>query len=154
MNKLLVAIILLFVVGWVVYDNKNTAIVDVEKNTPESPLTATTTLETKDNLIIVTSPLPAMVVTSPFVIAGKARGYWFFEASFPIELRDMQGKLLETIIAQAQGDWMTTEFVPFTSNLIFTKPAAPMGAVLVFKKDNPSGIPENDDSFSIPITIQ
>jgi hypothetical protein len=154
MNKLLVAIILLFVIGWVVYDNKSTVIMDVEKNTPEKPLVATTTLQSKDDLIIVTSPLPAMTVMSPFVIAGKARGYWFFEASFPIELRDMKGNLLETIIAQAQGEWMTTEFVPFTANLIFTKPTSPMPAVLVFKKDNPSGMPENDDSFSIPITIQ
>lgn len=153
MNKLLVAIILLFVVGWVVYDNKN-AVIHENINTADTPLTATTTLETKDDLIVVTSPLPAMTVSSPSVIAGKARGYWFFEASFPIELRDIQGNLLETVVAQAQGNWMTEEFVPFTANLIFTKPSAPMPAVLIFKKDNPSGLPEHDDSLSIPITIQ
>lgn len=153
MNKLLVAIILLFVIGWVVYDSKNTQ-VDVEKNTPETPLVATTTLQTKDDLIVITSPLPAMAVSSPFVVAGKARGYWFFEASFPIELRDAQGNVLQTVVAQAEGDWMTEEFVPFTASLIFAKPNSPTPAVLVFKKDNPSGLPENDDSLEIPITIQ
>lgn len=153
MNKVLVFIVVLFVIGWVLFDNKNIQF-DVQKNTPETPFVATTTLETKDDLIIVTSPFPAMAVTSPFVIAGKARGYWFSEASFPIELRDMKGNILETIIAQAQGDWMTTDFVSFTANLIFTKPSNPTPALLVFKKDNPSGLSENDDSLEIPITIQ
>ncbi len=153
MNKLLLAILILFVVGWVVYDNTDTR-VDQSENTPEAPLTATTTLEKKDDLIVISTPLPAMAITSPFVVSGKARGYWFFEASFPIELRDMKGNVLQTVIAQAEGDWMTEDFVPFTANLIFTKPASPMPALLVFKKDNPSGEPQNDDSFSMPITIQ
>lgn len=152
MNKLLVLIVLLFVVGWVVYDNKESIVNDVVNNS-----VATTTADSNDakkDLIIIDVPTKGMTVSSPFVVSGKARGYWFFEASFPIELRDTQGNLLETIIAQAQSDWMTTEFVPFTANLIFTKPSAPMSAVLVFKKDNPSGLPENDDLIEVPIIIQ
>lgn len=152
MNKLLVLIVVLFVVGWVVYDNKELISNDVDGNT-----VATTTVgtnEAKKDIIVVDTPLKDMTVSSPFVVSGKARGYWFFEASFPIELRDTHGNVLETIIAQAQGEWMTTEFVPFTANLIFTKPSSPMSAVLVFKKDNPSGLPENDDSIEIPIIIQ
>lgn len=152
MNKLLVLIVVLFVVGWAVYDNKEPMSNNVDGNT-----VATTTVdsnETKKDRIVVDVPVKGMVVSSPFVVSGKARGYWFFEASFPIELRDAKGNILETIIAQAQGDWMTTEFVPFTASLIFTKPSSPMPAVLVFKKDNPSGLPENDDSIEIPIIIQ
>lgn len=152
MNKLLVLIVVLFVVGWVVYDNKKPISNDVGGN-----IVATTTVdsnEAKKDRIVVDVPVKSMTISSPFVVSGKARGYWFFEASFPIELRDVQGNILETIIAQAQGDWMTTEFVPFTASLIFTKPLSPMPAVLVFKKDNPSGLPENDDSIEIPIIIQ
>lgn len=152
MNKLLVLIVLLFVVGWVVYDNKELMVNDVRNNN-----VATTTIDsndTKKDLIVVDVPVQGMTIGSPFVISGKGRGYWFSEGSFPIELRDTQGNILETIIAQAQGDWMTTEFVPFTASLIFTKPLSPMPAVLVFKKDNPSGLPENDDSIEIPIIIQ
>lgn len=152
MNKLLVLIVVLFVVGWVVYDNKEPMSNNVDGNT-----VATTTVdsnEAKKDRIVVDVPVKGMIVSSPFVVSGKARGYWFFEASFPIELRDVKGNILETIIAQAQGDWMTTEFVPFTASLIFTKPSSPMPAVLVFKKDNPSGLPENDDSIEIPIIIQ
>jgi len=152
MNKLLVLIVVLFVVGWVVYDNKKPISNDVGGN-----IVATTTVdsnEAKKDRIVVDVPVKSMTISSPFVVSGKARGYWFFEASFPIELRDAKGNILETIIAQAQGDWMTTEFVPFTASLIFTKPLSPMPAVLVFKKDNPSGLPENDDSIEIPIIIQ
>lgn len=152
MNKLLVLIVLLFVVGWVVYDNKELMVNDVGNNN-----VATTTIDsndTKKDLIVVDVPVQGMTIGSPFVISGKARGYWFFEGSFPIELRDTQGNILETIIAQAEGEWMTTEFVPFTASLIFTKPSASMSAVLVFKKDNPSGLPEKDDSIEIPVIIQ
>lgn len=153
MNKLLVLIIILFVVGWVVYDNKDLMM----SNDVGNKTVVTTTVgssDAKKDLIVVDVPVKGMTLSSPFVVSGKARGYWFFEASFPIELRDTNGKLIETIIAQAQGDWMTTEFVPFTANLIFTKPLSPMPAVLVFKKDNPSGLPQNDDLIQVPIIIE
>ncbi len=149
MNKLLVLIIVLFVVGWVMYDSWQPT-----GNENEIKSSVEVIIDTKQDIIVVDTPLKDMTISSPFVVSGKARGYWFFEASFPIELRDMQGNILETIIAQADGDWMTTEFVPFTASLIFTKPSVPISAVLVFKKDNPSGLTENDDSIEIPVTIQ
>lgn len=148
MNKFFIAIVLILVVGWIISDNKTTP----PGNTP--PVATSTVPNSKSDLIVVDAPTPNIVVNSPFVIHGKARGYWFFEASFPIELRDMQGNVLQVMVAQAQSEWMTTEFVPFNVNLIFAKPAAPMQAILVFKKDNPSGLPENDDAIEIPITIQ
>ena len=46
-------------------------------------------------------------------------------------------------IAQADGEWMTTEFVPFKSILNFDKSSTTAGR-LIFKKDNPSGLSEND----------
>ncbi len=113
-----------------------------------------TDMEDKSDKIIVDTPMTDTTISSPVIIEGKARGSWFFEASFPIELRDTDGNVLKTVVAQAQGDWMTTEFVPFTAELIFSKPASPMAAVLVFKRDNPSGLPEHDDSIEIPVTIQ
>lgn len=115
-------------------------------------------LETPDTggptheLITVATPIAGATVTSPLTVSGQARGYWFFEASFPVELRDAQGTLLATGIAQAQGEWMTELFVPFTSTFTFKNPAVQQGT-LVFKKDNPSGLPEHDDEFVIPVTI-
>lgn len=102
------------------------------------------------DLIKVTSPLVGTTVTSPLVITGEARGNWFFEASFPIKLLDANGTMIATGFAQAEGDWMTEEFVPFRSEIQFMAPLTSSGTI-VLEKDNPSGLPENDDSFVWPI---
>lgn len=107
----------------------------------------------KDDLIRITSPQTGQLVTSPLSVTGEARGPWYFEASFPLKLLDANGKLLVQTHAQAQGEWMTTEFVAFTSTLSFTTPATATGT-LVLEKDNPSGEPQHDDSRSIPVRFK
>jgi hypothetical protein len=104
----------------------------------------------KQNLIKINSPRPNELIKSPLEIKGEARGYWFFEASFPIKLTDENGKELGTVIAQAQSDWMTEDFVPFEAKLEFQKPETKKG-FLILKKDNPSGLPENDDELRVPV---
>lgn len=104
----------------------------------------------KDDLIRVSNPRPNAVIGSPLTVKGMARGNWFFEASFPIKLFDGNGELLTTGIAQAKGEWMTTEFVPFEVTLMFTAPTTTAGT-LVLNKDNPSGLPENEDTLRMPI---
>lgn len=103
----------------------------------------------------VTTPLPQEVVDAhAFTVTGHARGPWFFEASFPVEVRDPQNNVIGRGIAQADGEWMTTEFVPFTAPITMTPGTYVGPAVLVLIKDNPSGLPEHDDSVSFPIVIQ
>ena len=104
----------------------------------------------KQDLIRVNSPRPNELIQSPLEIKGEARGTWYFEASFPIKLIDEVGNEIGHAIAQAQSDWMTEDFVPFEANLEFTKPKSKKGT-LIFKKDNPSGLPENDDELRIPV---
>ncbi|MNI95059.1 hypothetical protein D3C73_1532640 [compost metagenome] len=48
---------------------------------------------------------------------------------------------------------MTDNYVPFSSTLTFEAPSAGGSGVLVLRKDNPSGLPENDDEIEIPITF-
>jgi len=48
---------------------------------------------------------------------------------------------------------MTEDFVPFSARLEFTKPVSETGAV-VLQKDNPSGLPEHDESLVIPIRFE
>ncbi len=110
-----------------------------------------TEVQYKD-LVHVNAPLPGAKVGSPLTITGRARGNWYFEASFPVRLLDANGKELAVKAAQATGDWMTTEYVPFSVTLTFTKPTTPTGT-LILKKDNPSGLPQNEDSVSIPVTF-
>jgi len=102
--------------------------------------------EDKSNLIRVKNIKDSDVVKSPLIIEGEARGYWFFEASFPIKLLDANGRELGVAIAQAQNEWMTESFVQFRAELKFSAPSTETG-VLILERDNPSGLPENADEL-------
>jgi len=104
----------------------------------------------KEDLIRVTSPMQNEVIESPLTVTGEARGYWYFEASFPVELVDSNGTQLALKPAMAKGEWMTEEFVPFEVTLEFGKPTTNTG-ILILHKDNPSGLVENDDELRIPV---
>src|SRR4030042_5172553 len=80
------------------------------------------------------------LITSPFELTGEAR-LWYFEASFPVKILDENGKEILAIPAQAQGDWMTDQFVPFKATLEFLV-GKDQNGTLILMKDNPSGLPE------------
>lgn len=105
------------------------------------------------DLITVDLPFPGAVTGKTFSIKGKARGTWYFEASFPVEIVDMEGKTIASGPAHAQGDWMTNDFVPYNIDIqvaeTFSGPAK-----VILKKDNPSGEPSREASISFPITIE
>ena len=103
--------------------------------------------------IRVTTPTPHAEITSPLLITGEARGPWFFEASFPVVLTDWDGLIITQGFATAQDDWMTEDFVPFTVTLEFEKPDYGKNGTLILQKDNPSGLPENDDALEIPVVF-
>lgn len=105
------------------------------------------------DLITVSMPQKGATISSPLTISGAARGYWYFEASFPIELRDASGKVIAQHYAEAQGEWMTEDFVIFKASL--TYPAQPKGSqgTLILRKDNPSGLPENGRSLEVPVVF-
>ncbi len=118
-----------------------------------SPSGSPTSLEARlDDLIVVTSPVQGAQVTSPITIKGSARGSWYFEGVFPVVLLDSTGKEIARSKAQAQGEWTTADYVPFTATLTFPTPATTAGT-LVLEKDNPSGLPENDKNLSISVTF-
>lgn len=106
----------------------------------------------KSDLIILDSPSSGASISSPLKISGKARGNWFFEGSFPVILVNWDGKIVANSIAEANGDWMTTDFVPFEATLEFTKPEENNNrGAIILKKDNPSGESRLDDALEIPI---
>ena len=102
------------------------------------------------DLIKIISPQPNTIIKSPLVIRGEARGFWYFEASFPVKLLDANGHELAVKPVQARGEWMTENLVPFEAELNFTAPAGECGT-LVFERDNPSGLPENAAEVRIPV---
>src|SRR4030042_2257621 len=104
----------------------------------------------KQDLILIESPRPNAIISSPLAISGQARGNWYFEASFPIKLYDGNNNLIAQGIAQTQSNWMTDEFVFFRAELKFIAPETQKGT-LILEKDNPSDLPENDDQLIVPI---
>ncbi len=119
---------------------------------PEAPTQSAMPLQYLD-LLRVTAPVTTSNLTSPLTVSGEARGYWYFEASFPVRVLDATSAELGVGIAQAQGDWMTEDYVPFTTTVTFPSQTPGSNGFLVFEKDNPSGLPQNDDSFTVPITF-
>lgn len=106
----------------------------------------------KADLIVIDSPRPNDLIKGAVSISGRARGTWYFEASFPIVLVDENGNELVTAIAQAEGEWMTENFVPFKA--VLNIPASFTGkAKLLLKKDNPSGEPQFDDELIVPVVV-
>lgn len=105
----------------------------------------------KQNLIKLTTPAAGQQISSPVIITGEARGNWFFEASFPVEVRNAQEQVIGRGIAQTKANWMTSDFVPFSATIAFDAPGTSAG-FLVLKKDNPSGLPQNDDEVRIFVT--
>ncbi len=108
------------------------------------------TLEYSHERIQVNTPTPNQPISSPLTAAGEARSMWFFEADFPMRIMDANGIELGVGIATAQEEWMVEDFVPFTGTIEFSTPTTPTGTI-IFERDNASGLPEHDDSFSFPI---
>ncbi len=108
-------------------------------------------LEHRDE-IIVENPRPNQKITSPLEINGRARGTWYFEANFSAEVFDANDKSLGTAIINAQGDWMTEDFVPFTAAITFEKLTTAKGK-LIIRNANPSDLPENSKTLIMPVAF-
>ena len=71
------------------------------------------------------------------MITGEVSGRWFFEGSFPVQLKDLNGTSFATVIATTAEDWMTTEHVSFSIAMPNHFSYTGIGS-LYLKKDDPS----------------
>jgi hypothetical protein len=127
---------------------------------PTAPATHTTSTAETDNPepatsldgnVRVSAPNAEDLVTSPARVAGNVTGGgWFFENTFPVKVLDGDGKVLGQGQAQALTDWESTGTVPFAAVIPFAAPRFAAGSI-VLSRDNPSGLPQNGQSFSIPV---
>ena len=115
------------------------------------PIIDNTVIETPD--VIVNSPVAGSTIASPLTVSGTAVGNWYFEASFPIKLLDSNNQVIGTGLAEAQSDWMASSPIPFNANIIFPTQIPGSSGSLVLHKDNPSGDPQNDATFTLPVTF-
>jgi hypothetical protein len=119
----------------------------------QQPLPTTNThVSQKGVKVVVYTPTSNNQLTSPVVVMGEAPGNWSFEASFPVKLLDSKGNQIAQAPAHLLGDWMTDKLVPFSVTLTFVTTTKGDGTLLL-QKDNPSGLPTNDDTVSIPIKL-
>jgi hypothetical protein len=127
------------------------------------PQKATTTISTSaipgystspDGHVRVFDPVPGQRIISPEAVSGSVTGGgWFFEATFPVKILDADGTILGQGQARAQNDWTSTGTVLSTGVIPFLAPHSATGTI-VFSKDNPSGLPQNGESFSVPVKFQ
>lgn len=144
MKKIILAVIVVLLLGAGFYFYRGNIADKIDDITPTD----------KTNLIVVFSPLRDAPISSPLSISGRARGTWYFEGSFPLVLLDAYGHTIAEGHASSQGEWMTEEFVSFLGTLEFNNYIKGSKGTLVLKKDNPSGLPEHDDSIEIPVTFK
>jgi hypothetical protein len=106
----------------------------------------------QNDLIRVSFPKAGEHVGGRINVTGIARGTWYFEGEFPIELVDSSGKKIAGASALAQGEWMREEFVPFSASLEYrTDNEQP--AKIILRRNNPSDLREQDAQMEIPIIL-
>lgn len=102
--------------------------------------------------IFVQSPQENQEISSPILIRGDAKSSWFFEGVFPIVLEDTSGKQIGFAQARALTDWTATSTVSFQAEMTFS--GANGKGELVFKNDNPSGLPEKSVEYRVPVRMK
>jgi len=151
-----VLFVLIIALAWILFATpapvQAPSISSQASSTPQTPATSTTPTPLHER-VVVSSPVSGATVGHTLTMSGEAPGNWYFEASFPIKVTTPEGDTIGTGHADAQSDWMTTEQVPFTAtielNMAYSGPAT-----VALLRDNPSGLPENDDSIEISIVVQ
>ncbi len=104
--------------------------------------------------IYIDTPLEGEAITSPLIVKGRAPGNWFFEANAGLTLTDWDGLIIAESYIMADGEWMTTDYVPFSGTLTFTKPGYGERGTIIFQKDNPSGEVQFDDAAEMTIKFK
>lgn len=159
--------ILVFSLGWLAlraiqgqqwqerYDNTTQTGSTAQPVTPtlSTNIETTSYVSRKGVVLRFDRPLDDTLLTNPMTITGEVPGNWSFEASFPVELLDASGAVIARQPATLQGDWMTTSYVPFTVTLNFTEPEESQAGELILRKDNPSGLTENEDEVIINVRL-
>lgn len=91
---------------------------------------------------------------SPYLIIGRAKGDFFVNGYLSVVLVDAQGKVIAGSLAQTRedveegGGW-----VDFQAELNFSI-LEPIAGELLFRKDNPSGLPEQKIQVSYPVRLE
>lgn len=101
-------------------------------------------------LILISSPDLSEPLVSPQKITGTIDKSFVFEGSFPFILSDTAGKILQKGTASAPN-WLDSPGLTTPFELTLKFKAATGSGTLTIAKDNPSDLPENDQSIMLPV---
>lgn len=91
--------------------------------------------------------------SNEILINWEARWQWYFEWIFSIDLLDWNDTEITSTQANAQGEWTTSDYVPFTAWLKFDE-IDTNNASIILRNANPSGLPENQITKKITIPLK
>ncbi|MDQ5901566.1 MAG: hypothetical protein QG580_281 [Patescibacteria group bacterium] len=104
--------------------------------------------------IFIDKPSASEAVMQSLVLKGRAPGNWFFEANAPVVVTNWDGLIIGEGYVMTEEDWMTTDYVPFSGSINFTNTEYGDYGFVIFKKDNPSGESQFDDSVEFKVLFK
>lgn len=122
-----------------------------EKDKTEVETQKESTKTAKGLEFVLTSPLPNSTVACEFKIIGDMPRSWFFEGSFPYEIK-IADKVVYTGTAQTEDGDTTKELLHFVAK-VECKDKCEGAGQIILKNANPSGLEDNSDSYMIPVTF-
>ncbi|HEX6977248.1 MAG TPA: Gmad2 immunoglobulin-like domain-containing protein [Patescibacteria group bacterium] len=136
----LILILVAVVIGWYLISNRSQPIVDTIGPSQNPNIS-----------VIVTSPIYGSKIASPLLISGTVPPGWMFEGTFPVKILDSKRNVIATGIGKetTPGSWQSQNPVQFSAQISFN--TTDRSGFVLIEKDNPSGLPENDKTFEIPV---
>lgn len=106
-----------------------------------------------EEVVVLDKLSEGSIVSSPLTITGTVPPGWMFEGQFQVFLMDSERNGIAKTSAQEvePGSWQSGEPVKFAATLKYATEKEK--GILRFEKDNPSGLPENDDSYEINVNF-
>lgn len=110
----------------------------------------------KNKVITVDNIINWAKISNKFHLTGKVPKNWVYEWTFPIKIYDMSNGIISEWVWKADifdkdGKVIQDKEVSFEADLDLFIPALTKKWILKIIADNPSGLPQNDDSVSINV---
>lgn len=104
--------------------------------------------------IVILNLIAGQVVTSPLSVTGLVPAGWMFEGRLPVLLLDDSENIITKVqgVELKPGSWQSGEPVAFKATVSFSTDRTE--GYIVVKKDNPSGLPENDEEFRLQVSFK
>lgn len=104
--------------------------------------------------IQVTDPQPYAYVTTPFKVAGQAKGIWYGNKRLNVKLVDPNMHVIAEKTVFALSDTSRNTMVPFVAAVDFNLPAGLTSGLLLIEKTSGVDIPDKNGPLIIPVSFK